>query len=248
MSDTQEELLAEFNAAAGDSAEPATETEDLISEGAELSELADETKAAAGEVSYKQAEAHTLTASARSSGAGSGEKAPPAYNPSNTPAKANTASKSGVSALGVAETVLESGMGIVPLALGILSLFEGSGSTPEPLTKYAMPESIQFTGDTSNSTEQDDFDQMGLPRAYGATPAAAITPNGSETQTGPLQGAAAPAKSAIPTASIQPDPSTQTTAQPGDPQWFMDHSNEIARAVRSAMLNLSSINDVVNDI
>jgi hypothetical protein len=31
-------------------------------------------------------------------------------------------------------------------------------------------------------------------------------------------------------------------------QWFMDHSADIAAAVRNAMLNLSSINDVVNGL
>jgi len=33
-----------------------------------------------------------------------------------------------------------------------------------------------------------------------------------------------------------------------DSQSFMDHSADIAAAVRNAMLNLNSINDVVNDL
>jgi hypothetical protein len=33
-----------------------------------------------------------------------------------------------------------------------------------------------------------------------------------------------------------------------DSQSFMDHSYEIAQAVRSAMLNMNSINDVVSDL
>lgn len=33
-----------------------------------------------------------------------------------------------------------------------------------------------------------------------------------------------------------------------DSQWFMDHSNEIASAVKSAMLNSHSLNDVVSEI
>jgi hypothetical protein len=33
-----------------------------------------------------------------------------------------------------------------------------------------------------------------------------------------------------------------------DSQSFLDHSDEIARAVRQAMLNMNSINDVVTDL
>jgi hypothetical protein len=33
-----------------------------------------------------------------------------------------------------------------------------------------------------------------------------------------------------------------------DSRSFLDHSSEIAQAVRDAMLNLNSINDVVNDL
>jgi len=33
-----------------------------------------------------------------------------------------------------------------------------------------------------------------------------------------------------------------------DARSFLDHSSEIAAAVRTAMLNLNSINDVVNDL
>ncbi len=33
-----------------------------------------------------------------------------------------------------------------------------------------------------------------------------------------------------------------------DSQSFLDHSNEIAQAVRAAMLNSNSINDVVNNL
>jgi hypothetical protein len=33
-----------------------------------------------------------------------------------------------------------------------------------------------------------------------------------------------------------------------DSQWFMNHSNEIASAVKSAMLTSHSLNDVVSEI
>jgi hypothetical protein len=47
-----------------------------------------------------------------------------------------------------------------------------------------------------------------------------------------------------------PQPVTQTMAQPlnVDGRWFMDHSEEIASAVKEAMLHSHSINDVVADL
>ena len=43
-------------------------------------------------------------------------------------------------------------------------------------------------------------------------------------------------------------PQIQVNVQTMDAKSFMDHSSEIAQAVRAAMLNLSSINDVVSDL
>jgi hypothetical protein len=56
----------------------------------------------------------------------------------------------------------------------------------------------------------------------------------------------------------QASPQSQAPASPAqqisiqvnalDSQSFMDHSYEIAQAVRSAMLNMNSLNDVVSDL
>jgi hypothetical protein len=67
------------------------------------------------------------------------------------------------------------------------------------------------------------------------TPTNGVTPPGTSQPEAPAQTAA------LQTAALH-------TSQPGDAQWFMDHSSEIAQAVRSAMLNLSSLNDVVSDL
>ena len=127
-------------------------------------------------------------------------------------------------ALAIATTVLESGLGVIPLVTGLIGLFSGGDSTPAPLTKYAMPGKIDFEGaDTGSGTSDMDYDQMGTPRPYNAASAAS-----------------SPASS----------PASQITVnvQAMDSQSFLDHSNDIAQAVRNAMLNLSSINDVVSNL
>jgi hypothetical protein len=43
-------------------------------------------------------------------------------------------------------------------------------------------------------------------------------------------------------------PQISVSVQTMDAQSFLDNSDQIAQAVRGAMLNLSSINDVINDI
>jgi hypothetical protein len=56
--------------------------------------------------------------------------------------------------------------------------------------------------------------------------------------------------SAAPVAAAPAWPASQITVnvQAMDSQSFLDHSSEIAQAVRNAMLNMSSINDVVSDL
>lgn len=112
--------------------------------------------------------------------------------------------------------VFTSGLGLVPLIGGLFGLFGGGHQEPPPLVKYTMPSPIYFHGaDTGGNVQLADYDQMGMPRAYGpAPPATAITVN----------------------------------VQAMDARSFLDHSNEIAQAVRQAMLNLNSINDVVSDL
>jgi hypothetical protein len=43
-------------------------------------------------------------------------------------------------------------------------------------------------------------------------------------------------------------PQINVNIQAMDTQSFLDHSDEIAQAVRQAMLSLNSINDVMNDV
>ena len=212
-STTQNDLLETFTEAAGGLTQ---NLDTMASAGDEL--------ASTGSVAKpKSSEAEQGTAQASSSSASS-----------------NTNSGSaGSEALSIATTVLESGLGIVPLVAGLIGLFTGGGdsSAPPPLVKYAMPQKMQFEGaDTGNAMSDADYDQMGTPRTYSGSP------NGS-----PSASVTAPASSGG-GGSTSAAPQIQVNVQAMDAQSFMDHSNEIAQAVRSAMLNLSSINDVVSDL
>jgi hypothetical protein len=161
---------------------------------------------------------------------------------SETPTGGSTGSTIG----SIATTFLESGLGIVPLLSGLMGLFGGGSSAPPALEKYTMPSAISFeSADTGSGLSAADFDQMGTPRLVGSmadSPGMAsggvTTSAGSGSQGGGTSGSGTSA--AMPQISVN--------VQTMDAQSFMDNSNQIAQAVRSAMLNLSSINDVFNDL
>jgi hypothetical protein len=136
-------------------------------------------------------------------------------------------SRSGASeALSIATTVMESGLGVIPLVTGLIGLFTGGGeSAPAPLAKYAMPSKINFhSADNGDGTSDMDYDQMGAARAYHTAPASTSA------------------------ATPQAAPQVTVNVSAMDSRSFLDHSSDIAQAVRDAMLNLSSINDVVSNL
>ena len=175
-----------------------------------------------------------------------GSSAAQAASGSSSTSNASTTSGGGITAESIVTTVLESGLGMVPLVVGLLGLF-GGGGTPAPptLEKYAMPERQYFEGaDTGSDVSGADYDQMGMPRAYSAAPdGGSAQPSGSASQGSSSGGSGAPSGPSGAGA-------TQITVnvQAMDSQSFLDHSNEIAQAVRAAMLNSNSINDVVNNL
>jgi hypothetical protein len=143
----------------------------------------------------------------------------------------------------VATSVLASGFGIVPLIGGLLGLFGGGPPIASPPLRYQMPAPISFTSaDTGSGLTAMDYDQTGLPRLY--------EPAG-DTQPGlaGAQGSGTTVQSGSSTqASTASPPQVTVSVQAMDAQSFMDYSGQIANAVRSAMLNMSSLNDVVNDL
>jgi hypothetical protein len=100
-----------------------------------------------------------------------------------------------------------------------------------------MPSSISFSSaDTPGGLAAADFDQTGAARLYGYSTGAPVTADSSDA-------ARLPEPSGGPAA-----PQITVNVQAMDAQSFMDYSSQIAQAVRGAMLNLSSLNDVVNEL
>ena len=138
----------------------------------------------------------------------------------------------------IASRVFKTGLGLAPLVSGLLGLFGGGGSPePPPLTKYALPPSISFAGAYSGTETSDvDYDQAGRPRAFAAPESA----YGTAAPVAPTSNQPASDRQAAPQITVQ--------VQAMDAQSFLDRSSDIARAVRDAMLNLNSINDVISDL
>lgn len=145
----------------------------------------------------------------------------------------------------VATSILTGGFGIVSLISGLAGLF-GGGKAPQPLQKFEMPAPISFTSaDVGGQLQAADYDQLGMPRLYDtSTSGGAATPASG--------GSANPASGGTPAGQSldggQQGHQITVNVQAMDAQSFMDYSSQIATAVRSAMLNMSSINDVVNSL
>jgi hypothetical protein len=128
------------------------------------------------------------------------------------------------------------GSGLSPLVKGIFSLFGGGGDTaaPSPLVKYAMPASVDFqAAEVGGQVMSADYDQTGGARGYGARSASQVQ---------------APASAGGSAAAAAPAPQITVNVSAMDARSFMDRSGDIAAAVRDAMLNLNSINDVVSEL
>ena len=140
---------------------------------------------------------------------------------SATTATASSAAKkeSGNTGTTAAMDVLKSGFGIVPLVASLFGLFGGGDEAPTPLVKYALPASRSFqAAETAGGLAEVDYGQSGAPRVVERT------------------------------ASVGNVPQVNVTVNAMDARSFLDRSGDIAAAVREAMLNLNSLNDVVTDL
>jgi hypothetical protein len=146
---------------------------------------------------------------------------------------------SGSSTLGkVVSAVFGNALGMVPLAKAIIGLFTGgSQEAPPPLERYALPPSLQFEAadGAGPGILGADYGQNGLARAQVPEPVGA--PGTYDA-------------GAVETTGGNTGGTTLVTVQVNamDSRSFLDHKEEIARAVREAMLNMHSLNDVVSDL
>jgi hypothetical protein len=134
----------------------------------------------------------------------------------------NTTTKSGSSAAGNIGNIASSllgGLSLSPIISGLLSLFGGgSQSTATTSAAFKLPPPVQSQAGLTGGSNG----QI-VPVDYGQ--------NGQ-----PRAQASAPA----------PQINIQVNAM--DSQSFLDHSDEIAKAVREAMLSSHSLNDVISDL
>jgi len=138
----------------------------------------------------------------------------------------NTQSKGGSGGGGVSDVVdsvtqfVGGGLSLMPLVSIFSGLFGGGGSQESsPLAPYTLPQPLNMQ--TTNNYQDVTWGNNGLPRTGGGQ-------SGSGGFGGRQQ------------ITVQ--------VQAMDSQSFLDHSDDIAQAVRQAMLNMNSINDVVNDL
>jgi len=113
------------------------------------------------------------------------------------------------------------GLGISPLISGLVSLFTGGGSsTPAAPTPFIRPLSVDLTAGTGGGS---------------TTPFAVDTGDGGLPR---------------PVPSNSQSSTTQVTVnvQAIDSQSFLDHSDDIAQAVRQAMLTSTTLNDVIREV
>jgi hypothetical protein len=173
------------------------------------------------------------------------------YHGTSTSSSSSGSSGGGIGSTleSVAGSVFGGALGLVPLVGSLFGLFDDKSTQQPSFQKYEMPSSISFeAADTGSGSglSNSDYGQMGLPRLYGAseTDAAPAESSGSSTpaaSSGPAGGATA-------SGGASSNPQISVNVQAIDAQSFMSYSGEIAKAVRDAMLNMSSINDVVSEL
>ncbi len=118
------------------------------------------------------------------------------------------------------ESVLGVGTGLSPLITGIMSLFGGGGSSESLPSTFLMPPSVHVNAGVSEAAPT---------RPFAVDYAASGQPRGVPTG----QGSGA---------------QITVQVQAMDSQSFLDHSDDIAQAVRQAMLQSSVLNDVIREV
>ncbi len=114
------------------------------------------------------------------------------------------------------------GSGLGSIVSGIVSLLGGgTADTPVPLYQFELPPSVSVE---AGVTRRGQFVPVNYSQSGQARPNETPQPLAQPTRQGSLQAMAV------------------------DTRWFMDHSEDIASAVKEAMLHSHSINDVVADL
>lgn len=179
----------------------------------------------------------------------------------------------GAAAGSAASSLLGNVLSALPLVSSLTKLFSGGTTAPQPLVRYAPPAPIQFEaaqGQSQNGTQNGGafYDQFGQPRSpvSGQRDLTAVNSilgsNALRTLAAQNDSALSARDSSQSTSGDSGGDSSQAPGQAGqdttpqitiqvqamDSRSFLDHSHDIAQAVREAMLNMHALNDVVNDL
>lgn len=181
----------------------------------------------------------------------------------------NTAAKSAsqtLSSVGNTASSFLGGLTALPLISGLFKLFGGSSTAQPPtLQKYNAPSTPIFdealvSGNGGANSQTAGYDRFGNPR-LGSTANAPVPDYASLIALTQTSLAYPPSQASVPPNLAADSPNHQALAVAGpnatqvtvniqamDSRSFLDRSQDIAQAVREAMLNMHSINDVVNDL
>ena len=136
----------------------------------------------------------------------------------------NTSSKGSGSSVasqagGVAESLFGGALSLSPIISGIMSLFGGGSSAPAPvMMPFMLLPTVQYQAGLTGSS----------------TGATAPVSYGQGEQPRPQ--------------STTPAPQITVQVNAMDSQSFLDHSDQIANAVRTALLNSNALGDVISDL
>jgi hypothetical protein len=121
----------------------------------------------------------------------------------------------------IASALFGTGLGLGPLASAIVGLFRGDRKEePAPLIEFVAPERLRLE----------------VANAETANRGIVEFPTVSRGQDG------------LPRAPVTAGPQISISVNAMDSRSFLDHSQEIAQAVRQAMLDSHALNDVVSDL
>jgi hypothetical protein len=136
----------------------------------------------------------------------------------------NTSTKSSGSSVGstvgsMASNILGGGLSLSPIISGLLSLFGGNDSqTLSAPGPFKLPTPVQYNAGLTSASPG-----QGVPVSFDA---------GGQPRS----------------QASNPAPQVTVTVNAMDSQSFLDHSDQIASAVRQALLSSNSLNDVISDL
>jgi hypothetical protein len=173
----------------------------------------------------------------------------------SNPARANSDSESGALSTAVS-AVFENAVGFAPLARAIFGLFTDGGPAQAvpSLSRYIAPPAFRF--EAANGPDATifgvDYGEDGLPRLVGRQPGEPVSrqPSYEAGVYAGNTGRVPPTELSTPARNTSSSGPAQITIQVQtiDSKSFLDHKDEIAGAVREAMLSMHSLNDMVGEL